>query len=220
MAATVLLERAGYEVVLVENKVCCGRPMISKGFLEQARDNARQNIEALLPYAEKGIPIIGIEPSCILTLRDDYRDLVPGQGSQRLADSVYMLEEFLASRARAGDLDLEFNSVTRKLLLHGHCHQKALIGTAATREVLSLPAGFEVEEVASGCCGMAGSFGYEKEHYEVSRIVGQERLFDVIEAQPAEVEVVAVGTSCRHQIADFTGRKARHWAEVLLEALN
>lgn len=220
MAATVLLERAGYEVVLVENKVCCGRPMISKGFLEQARDNARQNIEALLPYAEKGIPIIGIEPSCILTLRDDYRDLVPSQGSQRLADSVYMLEEFLASRARAGDLDLEFNSVTRKLLLHGHCHQKALIGTAATREVLSLPAGFEVEEVASGCCGMAGSFGYEKEHYEVSRIVGQERLFDVIEAQPAEVEVVAVGTSCRHQIADFTGRKARHWAEVLLEALN
>jgi len=220
IAATVLLERAGYEVVLVENKVCCGRPMISKGFLEQARENARQNIEALLPYVEREIPIIGIEPSCILTLRDDYCDLVPGQQSQRLADGVYMLEEFLASRARAGDLDLEFNSVDRKLLLHGHCHQKALIGTAATREVLSLPAGFEVEEIASGCCGMAGSFGYEKEHYEISRVVGQERLFDVIEAQPADVELVAVGTSCRHQIADFTGRKARHWAEVLLEALN
>lgn len=219
-AATVLLERAGYEVVLVENKVCCGRPLISKGFLEQARAHAQANIAALLPYVERGIPIIGIEPSCILTLRDDYCDLVAGDGAQRLADSVFMLEEFLAARARAGDLDLEFKPLARKLLLHGHCHQKALIGTAATLEVLSLPTHFEVEEIASGCCGMAGSFGYEKEHYDVSRQVGQQRLFDVIDAAADDVEVVAVGTSCRHQIADFTGRKARHWAEVLVDALN
>ncbi len=220
IAATVLLEKAGYEVILEESKVCCGRPMISKGFLTQARELAERNIEALLPYVERSVPIIGIEPSCILTLRDDYRDLVPGARSQQLADGVFMLEEFLAARARAGDLSLEFKPLARKVLLHGHCHQKALIGTAATREVLGLPPQFEVEEVASGCCGMAGSFGYEKEHYEVSRQVGQQRLFDVINTQPLDVEVVAVGTSCRHQIADFTGRKARHWAEVLLEALN
>ncbi len=215
-----LLEKAGYEVILEESKVCCGRPMISKGFLTQARELAERNIEALLPYVERSVPIIGIEPSCILTLRDDYRDLVPGARSQQLADGVFMLEEFLAARARAGDLSLEFKPLARKVLLHGHCHQKALIGTAATCEVLGLPPQFEVEEVASGCCGMAGSFGYEKEHYEVSRQVGQQRLFDVINTQPLDVEVVAVGTSCRHQIADFTGRKARHWAEVLLEALN
>lgn len=220
MAATVLLERAGYEVVLVENKVCCGRPLISKGFLQQARAQAQANIAALLPYVERGIPIVGIEPSCILTLRDDYCDLVADDGARRLADSTFMLEEFLAGRARAGDLDLEFKPVARRLLLHGHCHQKALIGTAATREVLSLPPNFTVDEIASGCCGMAGSFGYEKEHYDVSRQVGQERLFDVIDAAAEDVEVVAVGTSCRHQIADFTGRKARHWAEVLVEALN
>ncbi len=220
IAATVLLEKAGYEVILEESKVCCGRPMISKGFLTQARELAERNIEALLPYVERSVPIIGIEPSCILTLRDDYRDLVPGARSQQLADGVFMLEEFLAARARAGDLSLEFKPLARKVLLHGHCHQKALIGTAATCEVLGLPPQFEVEEIASGCCGMAGSFGYEKEHYEVSRQVGQQRLFDVINTQPLDVEVVAVGTSCRHQIADFTGRKARHWAEVLLEALN
>ena len=220
IAATVLLEKAGYEVILEESKVCCGRPMISKGFLTQARELAERNIEALLPYVERSVPIIGIEPSCILTLRDDYRDLVPGARSQQLADGVFMLEEFLVARARAGDLSLEFKPLARKVLLHGHCHQKALIGTAATCEVLGLPPQFEVEEIASGCCGMAGSFGYEKEHYEVSRQVGQQRLFDVINTQPLDVEVVAVGTSCRHQIADFTGRKARHWAEVLLEALN
>ena len=173
-----------------------------------------------MPYVERGVPIVGIEPSCILTLRDDYCDLVANDEARRLADSTFMLEEFLAGRARAGDLDLDFKPLARKLLLHGHCHQKALIGTAATREVLALPPHFEVEEIASGCCGMAGSFGYEKEHYDVSRQVGQERLFDVIDAAAEDVEVVAVGTSCRHQIADFTGRKARHWAEVLVEALN
>ncbi|MFT5086501.1 MAG: Fe-S oxidoreductase [Planctomycetota bacterium] len=104
-------------------------------------------------------------------------------------------------------------------MLHGHCHQKALVGTAATLEVLRMPPQFEVEEIDSGCCGMAGSFGYEKEHFEVSRQVGQERLFDVIEAAEDDVEIVAVGTSCRHQIADFTARKARHWTEVFVEAL-
>jgi FAD/FMN-containing dehydrogenase/Fe-S oxidoreductase len=219
IAATILLERAGYEVVLAENKVCCGRPLISKGFLEQARANALHNIEALAPYDEAGVPIVGLEPSCILIFRDDYLDLVPGEQAKKVAERVFMLEEFLVQEIRDGRLELEFTAIQRKLLLHGHCHQKALSNTAATLELLNMPPNYEATEIDSGCCGMAGSFGYEKEHYEISRQVGKERLFDVIESADADVEVVAVGTSCRHQIADFTQRKARHWAEVLVEAL-
>jgi len=219
IAATVLLERAGYEVVLAKNKVCCGRPLISKGFLKQARVNARLNIEAMMPYAEAGVPIVGLEPSCILSFRDDYLDLVGGERAKKVAEHVFMLEEFLLKGIKDGTIELEFTDRERRLLLHGHCHQKALSNTAATLELLNMPPHYEAEEIASGCCGMAGSFGYEKEHYEISRQVGQERLFDVIESADADVEVVAVGTSCRHQIADFTQRKARHWAEVLVEAL-
>lgn len=219
ISATKLLESAGYEVILEAKKVCCGRPLISKGFLQQAKENARKNIKALLPYARDGIPIVGIEPSCILSFKDDYLDLLTGEDVQIVSDRVYMLEEFFALKAREGDLDLCFSSETRKIWLHGHCHQKALIGTGDTLEVLRLPENFEVHEIPSGCCGMAGSFGYEKEHFEVSKAVGQTRLFDVIEQISDSDEVVAVGTSCRHQIADFTKRRARHWTEVLAEVI-
>jgi hypothetical protein len=130
-----------------------------------------------------------------------------------------MLEDFLAREVEIGRLDLQFTGTARNILVHGHCHQKALTGTAATMKVLNLPPNFHAEEIASGCCGMAGSFGYEKEHFAISKQVGQERLFDVLAKTSADVEIAAVGTSCRHQIADFTGRKARHWAEILVEAL-
>ena len=219
MAATIILERAGYEVVLVAEKVCCGRPLISKGFLDRAREMARQNVEALAPYAAEGVPIVGLEPSCISALCDDYRDLLDDPRAAAVAERALLLEDFLADEARAGRLDLEFTATARHILVHGHCHQKALAGTAATLAVLNLPPNFQVEEIASGCCGMAGSFGYEKEHYEVSRLVGQERLFAALEQAPPDAEIAAVGTSCRHQIADFTGLRARHWAEILVEAL-
>ena len=219
MAATIILERAGYEVVLVENTVCCGRPMISKGFLDQARDMAQRNVAALTPLAEDGVPIIGIEPSCVSALCDDYLDLVDDPRTRLVADHVVMLEDFLAREVEIGRLDLQFTGTARNILVHGHCHQKALTGTAATMKVLNLPPNFHAEEIASGCCGMAGSFGYEKEHFALSKQVGQERLFDVLAKTSADVEIAAVGTSCRHQIADFTGRKARHWAEILVEAL-
>ena len=219
IAATKILESAGYNVILEKKKVCCGRPLISKGFLKQAKENARINVEALLPYAEKEIPIVGIEPSCILSFADDYLDLLKDGDVERVSENVYMLEEFLALKAREGELDLNFSTENRKIWLHGHCHQKALIGTESTLEVLRMPKNFDVQEIPSGCCGMAGSFGYEKEHYEVSQAVGQNRLFDVIEEIKDTDEVVAVGTSCRHQIADFTKRRARHWAEVLVEVL-
>ncbi len=219
MAATIILERAGFEVVLAERKECCGRPLISKGFLGQAVEHVRKNVEVLAPYAEQGLPIIGLEPSCILTLRDDYLDLTDDPRAKIVAEQTFMLEEFLAKLAGEGALDLEFTGTNRKVLVHGHCHQKALVGTGATLQVLDLPPNFEVREIASGCCGMAGSFGYEKEHYDVSMKAGEERLFKVIEEAGDEWEVAAVGTSCRHQIADATGRKARHWAEILVEAL-
>ena len=180
---------------------------------------ARQNVEALAPYAAEGVPIVGLEPSCISALCDDYRDLLDDPRAAAVAERALLLEDFLADEARAGRLDLEFTPTARHILVHGHCHQKALAGTAATLAVLNLAPNFQVEEIASGCCGMAGSFGYEKEHYEVSRLVGQERLFTALEQAPPDAEIAAVGTSCRHQIADFTGLRARHWAEILVEAL-
>jgi FAD/FMN-containing dehydrogenase/Fe-S oxidoreductase len=219
MAATIILERAGFNVVLAAGKVCCGRPLISKGFLRQAKVNARKNVDVLAPYAGKGWPIIGLEPSCILSFKDDYLDLVDDPQAKLVADHVYMLEEFLVKLERENSLDLEFTYTPRRILVHGHCHQKALVGTAATLAVMNMPPRYEATEIASGCCGMAGSFGYEKEHYEVSMKVGEERLFKVLQEADPDVEIAAVGTSCRHQIADATGRRARHWAEILVEAM-
>ena len=219
MAATIILERAGFNVVLAEGKTCCGRPLISKGFLRQATANAQINVDVLVPYVEKGWPIIGLEPSCILSFRDDYLDLLEDPRAKQVGNQVYMLEEFLVKLERENRLDLEFSYTPRRILVHGHCHQKALIGTAATLEVMNMPPRYEATEINSGCCGMAGSFGYEKSHYEVSMKVGEERLFKVLEKAEPDVEIAAVGTSCRHQIADATGRRARHWAEILVEAM-
>ncbi|MEW6754028.1 MAG: FAD-linked oxidase C-terminal domain-containing protein [Candidatus Latescibacterota bacterium] len=219
VAATRILERAGFEVVLAEDKVCCGRPLISKGFLRQARENARHNLAVLAPFARQGWPILGLEPSCLLTLRDDYLDLVDDPRAQEVADQAFLLEEFLGRLADQGELGLTFTDAPRRILVHGHCQQKALTGIGPTLRVLNLPANWRATEIDSGCCGLAGSFGYEKEHYEISMRVGEERLFAAIRAADPGTEIVAAGTSCRHQIAHGTGRTARHWAEVLAEAL-
>lgn len=217
-AATLLLEEAGFAVELVARK-CCGRPAISKGVLEPARADARHNIDLLLPYARKGIPILGIEPSCILTLREDYLDLLPGDDTAQVAEQVMTIDEFLYQLHQRGELDIEFTTQPKRLLLHGHCHQKALVGTAPTLALLRLPEAYEVEEIPSGCCGMAGSFGYEAEHYDVSMTIGRQRLFPAVENADAETEVVADGISCRQQIQHATGRQPRHLTEVLWEAV-
>jgi Fe-S oxidoreductase len=217
-AATQLLEKAGFEVVLVARK-CCGRPAISKGLLERARQDAQYNISLLLPYAQQSIPIVGLEPSCILTLREDYLDLVPGADATLVAQHALTLDEFLYQLHQRGELDLQFTEAPKRLLLHGHCHQKALVGTAPTLAVLRLPAAYEVQEIPSGCCGMAGSFGYEAEHYEVSMKIGSQRLFPAVQGADHTVEIVADGISCRQQIQHATGRRARHLAEVLWEAV-
>jgi FAD/FMN-containing dehydrogenase/Fe-S oxidoreductase len=218
IAATRFLERARYRVLLVDKK-CCGRPMISKGMLAQAKENAGWNVERLAVYAEKGIPIVGLEPSCLLTLRDEYPEFVRTERAKKVAANSFLLEEFVLKQTEAGKLAINSTSNGRKALLHGHCHQKALVGTAPSVAALKA-AGFAVTEVDSGCCGMAGSFGFEKEHYDLSLTIGNRRLAPAVRATSADVEIVAPGISCRQQIEHLTGRKAKHPAEVLWEAIS
>jgi FAD/FMN-containing dehydrogenase/Fe-S oxidoreductase len=214
-AATTLLEAAGYEVALSERQ-CCGRPMVSKGLPEEARANAAFNIARLEPFVDRGYAIVGCEPSCILTFRDEYPDLLKGRGVQAVAGASFLLEEFIVNEKAAGRWKLPFQRQQTKALIHGHCHEKALIGSRYLKEMLSLA--YPVEEIDSGCCGMAGSFGFEKEHYEISMAIGNRRLFPAVERQPDSI-IVAPGVSCRQQIEHATGRKALHPAEALVRAL-
>jgi Fe-S oxidoreductase len=215
-AAVKLLEAGGYRVVLVDRK-CCGRPLISKGMLEEAREHSRWNVAQLAPYARRGVPIVGLEPSCLLTLRDETVDLVRTDDARAVAKQSFLFEEFLM-REKAKGLTLPFAGNGGKALLHGHCHQKAMVGTAPTVAVLKW-AGYEVSEVDSGCCGMAGSFGFEKEHYDISVALGNRRLVPAVKAVSADTVVVAPGISCRQQIEHLAGRRAKHPAEVLWEAI-
>ena len=191
-AAVAVLEAAGFEVILPDKR-CCGRPMISKGMLERAIENAHYNVKKLLPYAREGIPVIGCEPSCISALRDDYVDLIPGDDSKLVAEHAFMIEEFLLACHNSEELHLQYTDTEKNVLLHGHCHQKALIGISPSVEVLSLPTGYNVEVIDSGCCGMAGSFGYETEHYEVSMECGRRQLFKTVEEQHGNSEIAAAG---------------------------
>jgi Fe-S oxidoreductase len=215
-AAVQLLEAAGYRVVLVDRK-CCGRPMISKGMLELAREHARHNVAQLAPYAARGVAIVGLEPSCLLTLRDEYVDLLRTDEARAVAGQSALLEQFLL-REREHGLELAFAARGKKALLHGHCHQKAMVGTAPTVAALTW-AGYDVAEIDSGCCGMAGSFGFEREHYDVSVALGNRRLAPAVKAAAADTEVIAPGISCRQQIEHLAGRRAKHPAEALWQAL-
>lgn len=219
VATTEVLEAAGYEVVLADGRTCCGRPMLSKGFIEQARAHAIENVRVLAPWAERGIPIVGCEPSCVLMIRRDYPELVPGEAAQVVSRHTHTLEEFLAARAEAGDLALAFTDTRREVLLHGHCHQKALGGTGPALTTLRLPPNYQVEEIPSNCCGMAGSNGYECEHYERSMQAAELALLPAVRAAGSSADIVAAGISCRQQIAHGTGRRARHPALLLRDAL-
>lgn len=217
-AASEVLEAAGFRIELPGHR-CCGRPMISKGLVEEARQAARETIERLAPFAERGIPIVGLEPSCILSIRDEYFTLLPEDPRVReVAKLTYTFEEFIADKARTGDLQLNFQESNQRALLHGHCHQKALVGTGPALETLSL-AGLQVEEVDSGCCGMAGSFGYEAEHYDISMAMAERRLLPAVRTCDDDTVIVAAGVSCRSQIEHGAGLRALHPAEVLRQAL-
>ncbi len=218
-AAVRVLEAAGYEPIMLSDRKCCGRPAVSKGLLDEAARLARHNVALLAPYAQQGIPIVGCEPSCMAMLADEYRDLVPGPEAEAVAEMSMMVDMFLAREAEAGNLTLRFDEQPRRALFHGHCQQKAVFGTADTHTVLKLIPNCTVEEVESGCCGMAGSFGYEKEHYDLSVELCEMALAPAVRAALPDTIIVAMGTSCREQILDTTGRRALHPIEVLAEAL-
>jgi FAD/FMN-containing dehydrogenase/Fe-S oxidoreductase len=209
MAATVLLEAAGFDVILGK-KNCCGRPAISKGMLDKARSLARANVEKLYPYVAEGCVIVGCEPSCLLSLRDEYPDLVPGPEAKAVAENAFLIEEFFQSNG----LDLAFPSPPAQVLMHGHCHQKSLVGTEPMVGFVQ-KTGAGVQVVDSGCCGMAGAFGYEAEHYDISIEMAERRLLPAIRNASPDTVIVAPGTSCRHQILEGTGRRALHTAEVV-----
>ena len=220
IAAVEVLESSGYRVVLAEPRACCGRPLISKGMLRQARAAAEYNIAQLERYVDRGWAIVGCEPSCVMTFRDDYPDLVDDPRAARIADGMFMIDEFLAREHEAGRLSLPVRPTDGKISLHGHCQQKAIAGTGPTVASLELVPGYEVTTLNTGCCGMAGSFGYEREHYDLSMKIGEDRLFPAIRNADEVTEFAATGTSCRHQIADGTGRTARHPIELIRAALD
>ncbi|MEP0549089.1 MAG: FAD-linked oxidase C-terminal domain-containing protein [Rhodothermales bacterium] len=215
-AAHAVLEAAGFAVVVPPYR-CCGRTYLSKGVLGRAKELARDAIDTLAPYAEAGLPIVGLEPSCILTLRDEFLALLPGDArAKAVAVQAQTFEEFVAAHADTFEA-LPWKQAGR-VLLHGHCHQKALSGIAPSVACLKT-AGFEVEPVDSGCCGMAGAFGYEAEHVAVSKAMAERVLAPAVRAAAPETHVIAAGTSCRAQIADTTDREARHPAELMAAAL-
>jgi Fe-S oxidoreductase len=216
ISAVELLESCGYEVILARAG-CCQRPRISHGFLRDAKKRGERTLRNLDKYIEQGLKIVVCEPGCCSALTDDLPDLIDDeQLGARIKENVMMIDEFLAREAERGDLKCDFTSPYEKILIHGHCHQKALFGTDNMKQLLERVPGVSVSEVDSGCCGMAGSFGYEKEHYELSAKIGEEHLLPAVRAAEKDGTVtVACGFSCRHQIADGAGVKALHWVETI-----
>lgn len=220
--AVLLLERLGYEVIIPDH-IESGRTWLSKGLLRKAKKVAETNVKMLLPLISEETPLIGIEPSAILAFRDEYIDLADDdmlKETRRLSKCVFTIEEFLSHEAEAGNIKAEsFTTEPRKVLFHGHCHQKSLSSVTPSVKILSLPRNYSVQVVPSGCCGMAGSFGYEKEHYDLSMQIGELVLLPAVRKQEEDVILATPGTSCRHMIKDGASRKSYHPVEVLYDAL-
>jgi FAD/FMN-containing dehydrogenase/Fe-S oxidoreductase len=220
IAATLLLEAAGFRVEILQRHDCCGRPMISKGLLQQARQVAKKNVETLLAYVEAGILIIGLEPSCISAFRDEYPDLLRSDAAQKVADNTFFFEEFYASLLDDRPDIFSTPDTPKTVYVHGHCHQRTLIGTSAMMKMLAHLPNTTVHLIDSGCCGMAGSFGYEQKHYDISLKIGSDRLFPAVLAAEPDAYIVAPGTSCRHQIHDGTQRQAIHFVVLMAQYLS
>jgi len=224
-AALNVLTTAGYRVHLARpapraRPLCCGRTFLSSGLVDEARIEARRTLDTLLPYAQRGLPIIGLEPSCLLMLRDEYHALGLGEGVREVARAAVLLEEFLAREHTAGHLDLPLkNAEGAHALVHGHCHQKAFGALPAMHQVLGLIPGLRVDTIESSCCGMGGAFGYEAEHFDVSMAMGELDLFPAVRKAAPGALLVANGTSCRQQIRDGAERESRHIALILQDAL-
>jgi Fe-S oxidoreductase len=224
IAAIRLLTKLGFEVE-IPNHVESGRTYLSKGLLRKAKALALKNIELLGDLIAENSPLLGIEPSTILSFRDEYLNFAIGTSyekkAEQLSEHALMIDEFLDLLFEKGEIDKSFFTNEKKLIkLHGHCQQKSIASIVPTKRMLSFPQNYKVEVIPSGCCGMAGSFGYEKEHYDVSMKIGELVLFPSVRKQPGEAVIAAPGTSCRHQIKDGTGRIAQHPVEILWEAVN
>jgi Fe-S oxidoreductase len=222
-AAERVLTRAGYRVVSPDpskgRPLCCGRTFLSAGLIEEARQEARRMLGALAPHIDARTPIVGLEPSCLLTFRDEFPAILPVVQTKALAEHAQLFEEFVESERAAGRFQLPLRPIEgRTALLHGHCHQKAFATVGAAVKALQLIPGLTVESFDSTCCGMAGSFGYEAEHYEVSLKIAELGVVPRIRAASADTLLAANGTSCRRQIADAAGREARHLVRILEEA--
>jgi len=224
-AARAVLSAAGYRVHSLQatdgkRPLCCGRSFLATGMVEQAQIEARRMLDAVRPYVERGLPIIGLEPSCLFTLRDEYLSMLPGKETEAVAGKAMLLEEFLAAEKREGRLRLKLKPLAvARALVHGHCHQKAFAAMTDLQETLGLIPGLSVDVIDSGCCGMAGAFGYDSSHYELSMRMGEQTLFPAVREAGDDCVVVANGTSCRHQIEDGVQRGARHIATLLEDAL-
>jgi len=222
-AAERVLARAGYRIVSPDpprdRPLCCGRTFLSTGLVDEARREAKRMLDALAPHVAAGTPIVGLEPSCLLTLRDEFPAILPGTATKALAQRAQLFEEFVDSERAAGRFELALAPMEgRTALLHGHCHQKAFAAVGAAVKALQLIPGLSVETFDSTCCGMAGSFGYEAEHYEMSLKIGELSVLPKMRAALPDTLLAASGTSCRHQIADAVGREARHPVRILDDA--
>lgn len=224
-AAKAVLEAAGYKVQLVQPldkgaPLTSGRTFLATGLVEEARIEAQRMLDALKPYVDRGIPVIGLEPSCLLTLRDEFKSMLPGDETNALSEQAMLLEEFLAQEQQAGKLKLKLKPLTaKKALVHGHCHQKAFGTMKAMKQTLNLIPDLEVEIIDSSCCGMAGAFGYEAHHFEISMDMAELNLLPAVRNASEDTLIIANGTSCRHQIHDGAQRKSQHIACVLQAAL-
>ena len=219
-----VLKAAGRSVTVAKSKdstrpLCCGRTFLSVGLVEEAKAEAKRLIEALIPFAKAGTPIIGLEPSCLLTLRDEIPSLLSGDDAKEVAECAVMLEEYIANQVDQNTIKLDLKQPAEKILLHGHCHQKAFGMMSDLEKTLALIPATEVETVETSCCGMAGSFGYKNDTQEVSSQMAELNLLPAVRAADKTTLIVADGTSCRHQIADGTNREAIHIARVLELAL-
>jgi len=219
-AAVRVLNALGFAVTVIPQLGCCGRPLISKGQLDTAQAWARANVDRLAPYAARGISIVGTEPSCILTLRDEYPELLEGEDALAVGGLAFLVDELIA-RVAAEDPSVadRFRPVAAQALLHGHCHQKATAGMESTLAILGLVPDLDTSLIDSACCGMAGSFGFEAEHYEISRAMAERSLLPAVLSASDDTEILVTGISCRQQIAHFSGRRPRHVLELLAEAL-
>jgi Fe-S oxidoreductase len=224
-AAVKVLEAGGYRITVAAptdggRPLCCGRTYLAAGMVDAARAEARRTLDALLPHVARGVAIVGLEPACLLGLRDEFRTLLPGANSAALAGAALTFEEFLAREQHAGNLELPVKrSRYARALVHGHCHQKAFGVMPAVHAALALVPELKVETIQSSCCGMAGAFGYAAKHFDVSQKMAEASLLPAVRAAGADTVIVADGTSCRHQIRDGAHREAIHVARVLAEAV-